>query len=149
MALVEVVARRDIRAEPDDVFDAIADYEGVHRGLLPEQFTGYEVREGGDGEGTVLYVKLHATKKRVRECLFEVTEPEDNTLVETDRNSDLVTTYTVEPAEGADGSARVTIHSAWQGATGVGGFFERRFAPRVLTGIYDQILANLATELEK
>ncbi|MDT0442376.1 SRPBCC family protein [Streptomyces johnsoniae] len=146
MALVEVVARRDIKAEPDDVFDAIADYQEVHPKLLPEQFTDFEVREGGDGEGTVIFFRLHATAKRVRECLLEVTEPEDRKLVESDRNSTLVTTWTV----GAEnGGSRVTIHTAWQGVGGVGGVFERIFAPRALSGIYAQILANLAAEMEK
>ncbi|RBM20837.1 SRPBCC family protein [Streptomyces sp. PT12] len=150
MALVEVVARRDIKAEPDDVLDAIADYKEVHPRLLPEQFTEYEVRKGGDGEGTVLYFKLQATSRRVRECLLDVTEPRDDTLVETDRNSTLVTTWTVVPvAEGGTGQARVTIQTTWEGAGGVGGFFERLFAPRALRSIYDQILANLATETEK
>ncbi|RKN03859.1 SRPBCC family protein [Streptomyces radicis] len=150
MALVEVVARRDIKAEPDDVLDAIADYKEVHPKLLPEQFTDYEVREGGDGEGTVLYLKLQATSRRVRECLLDVTEPRDDTLVETDRNSTLVTTWTVVPvAEGGTGQARVTIQTTWEGAGGVGGFFERLFAPRALKAIYDQVLANLATETEK
>jgi uncharacterized protein YndB with AHSA1/START domain len=146
MALVEVVARREIKADPDAVFDAIADYREVHPRLLPEQFTDYEVREGGDGAGTVLSLKLHATAKRVRSCLLEITEPAKGTLVETDRNSTLVTTWTVA---GGPGASRVTVHSAWEGAGGIGGIFERIFAPRALSGIYDQILANLATETEK
>ncbi|MDT0345988.1 SRPBCC family protein [Streptomyces litchfieldiae] len=146
MSLVEIVARREIKAEPDDVFDALADYQEVHGRLLPEQFTDYEVREGGDGEGTVLFFRFHATKSRVRECLVDITEPEDRKLVETDRNSTLVTTWTVEPAGGA---SLATIHSAWEGAGGIGGVFERIFAPRALQKVYQQLLANLAAETEK
>ncbi|WP_326595667.1 SRPBCC family protein [Streptomyces sp. NBC_01803] len=150
MAQVEVVARRDITAKPDDVLDAIADYRQTHPRLLPEQFKDYEVREGGDGEGTVLFFRLHATSKRVRECLLDISEPADGTLVETDRNSTLVTTWTVAPGEGAEGArSRVTIRSTWEGAGGIGGVFERIFAPRALAGIYDQVLANLASEVEK
>ncbi|MGK5532625.1 SRPBCC family protein [Streptomyces sp. URMC 129] len=150
MAQVEVVARRDMAAKPDDVLDAIADYRQTHPRLLPEQFKDYEVREGGDGEGTVLFFRLHATSKRVRECLMDVTEPTDDTVVETDRNSTLVTTWTVVPGEGAEGArSRVTIRSTWQGAGGIGGVFERIFAPRALAAIYDQVLANLAAEVEK
>lgn len=147
MAQVEVVAQRDIAAEPDDVFDALADYQGVHRRVLPEQFTGYEVREGGDGEGTVLHLTLQATRWRVRELLLEVTEPDETTLKETDRNSTLVTGYTVVAAEG-NGGTRVTVRTTWEGAGGVAGFFERLFAPRALARIYQQILANLAAEME-
>lgn len=147
MAQVEVVTEREISAKPDDVFDAIADYEDVHRRLLPEQFTAYEIREGGDGEGTVLHVKLQATSRRVRECLLDVTEPGDGVLVETDRNSTLVTTWTVVPGQG-EGTARVTVRSEWEGAGGIRGVFERIFAPRALSGLYDRILANLAGEME-
>lgn len=148
MAQVEAVARRDIAAKPDDVLDALADYQDVHRRLLPEQFTAYEVREGGEGEGTVLYLKLQATSRRVRECLLDVTEPDDNTIVEADRNSSLVTTYHVVPGPGGEGSA-VTLRTTWDGASGVGGFFERLFAPRALSRIYEQLLANLAAEMAK
>ncbi|TDC09299.1 SRPBCC family protein [Streptomyces sp. 8K308] len=148
MALLETVTQRDIAAEPNDVFDAIADYQDVHPRLLTEHFSEYEVREGGDGEGTVLHVRFQATSRRVRQLLLEITEPEDNTLIEKDRNSTLVTTWKVTPGDGGAG-ARVTVRTTWQGAGGVGGFFERLFAPRALAGIYDRILANLATEMEK
>ncbi|MGP4115498.1 SRPBCC family protein, partial [Streptomyces sp. 4N509B] len=135
MAQIEVVAERDVAAEPNDVFDAIADYTEVHPRLLPEQFTDYEVREGGDGEGTVLFFRFHATSRRVREVLCDITEPAENELVETDRNSTLVTRYVVTPAP--NGGARVTIRTTWEGSGGVGGFFERLFAPRALSGVYE------------
>jgi hypothetical protein len=148
MAQVKAIAQREIAAEPGTVLNAIADYREAHRRLLPEEFTAYEVREGGKGAGTVLDLTLQATPKRVRDCLLDVTEPADGTLVETDRNSTLVTTWTVAPGP-EDGSALVTISSEWQGASGIGGFFERIFAPKGLASIYDKILANLATEVEK
>ncbi|UCM91121.1 SRPBCC family protein [Streptomyces marincola] len=144
MALVEVLARREIKAAPDDVLDAVADYREVHPRLLPEQFTDYEVREGGDGEGTVVFFRLHASAKRVRECLLDVTEPEDHKLVEADRNSTLVTTWTV--AESGGGTL-VTVHTAWEGAGGIGGVFEKIFAPRALSRIYERVLDNLAAEM--
>ncbi|MGW9367480.1 SRPBCC family protein, partial [Streptomyces albidoflavus] len=37
----------------------------------------------------------------------------------------------------------------WNGAGGIGGFFERTFAPKGLARIHDQTLAKLAAELEK
>ncbi|MGP3967447.1 SRPBCC family protein [Streptomyces sp. 6N223] len=148
MAQLEAVAEREIAAHPDDVFDAIADYREVHPRLLPERYTDFEVREGGDGQGTVLFYRFHATSRRVREMLLDVTEPGENVLVETDRNSTLVTRYTVT-AGSAEGAARVAIRTTWQGASGVGGFFERLFAPRALEGTHQQFLANLAAETEK
>ncbi|MDT0307897.1 SRPBCC family protein [Streptomyces sp. DSM 44917] len=146
MALVEAVARRDIEAGADAVYAALADYRETHGRLLPEQFTAYEVREGGEGAGTVVFLRLQATSKRVRECLLDVTEPGERTLVETDRNSTLTTTWTVR--ENGAGGARAEVRTTWQGAGGVGGVFERIFAPRGLAAIYDRLLANLAAELE-
>jgi hypothetical protein len=39
MAQVEVVARREIEADPDDVLDAVADYADTYRRLLLETDT--------------------------------------------------------------------------------------------------------------
>ncbi|MDJ1132701.1 SRPBCC family protein [Streptomyces iconiensis] len=148
MAQVEATTQREIAAEPDDVFDALADYNETRPKLLPEHFSEYEVREGGDGEGTVVHWKLQATSKRVRDCLLDVTEPSDGELVEKDRNSSMVTTWRVTPG-GGEKTARVTVTSVWNGAGGVGGFFERTFAPKGLARIYDEILTALAARTEK
>ncbi|EST38211.1 polyketide cyclase [Streptomycetaceae bacterium MP113-05] len=148
MAQVEAATQREIAAKPDDVFDALADYSGTRRKLLPEQFSEYEVREGGDGEGTLVHWKLQATSRRVRDCLLEVTEPADDELVEKDRNSSMVTTWKVTPG-GREGTARVVVRTVWNGAGGIGGFFERTFAPKGLARIHDATLANLAAETEK
>lgn len=142
MAQVEATTERIIAAGPEDVFDALADYSGTRRTLLPEQFSEYEVREGGDGEGTLVHWKLQATSKRVRDCLLEVSEPRDGELVEKDRNSTMVTTWTVTPS--GEGASRVVVTTTWNGAGGIGGFFEKTFAPKGLARIYDAELAKLA-----
>ncbi|WP_435231948.1 SRPBCC family protein [Streptomyces althioticus] len=147
MAQVEATTERIVAAEADTVFDALADYSGTRAKLLPEQFSEYEVREGGDGEGTLVHWKLQATSKRVRDCLLEVTEPTDGELVEKDRNSSMVTTWRVTPA--GEGRARVVVTSVWNGAGGIGGFFERTFAPKGLGRIYDAVLARLDAEVGK
>ena len=147
MAQVEATTERVVAAKPDDVFDALADYSGTRAKLLPEHFSEYEVREGGDGEGTLVHWKLQATSKRVRDCLLEVSEPTDGELVEKDRNSTMVTTWTVTPA--GEGKAKVVVQTAWTGAGGIGGFFERTFAPKGLGRIYDLVLERLAAEVEK
>lgn len=147
MAQVEATTQREIAADPDDVFDALADYSQVREKVLPGQYSEYEVREGGDGQGTLVHWKLQATSKRVRDCLLEVTEPKNRQLVETDRNSSMVTTWTVTPA--GTGKAAVTVSTVWNGAGGIGGFFEKTFAPKGLARIHDAFLANLASELEK
>ncbi|MGX9874836.1 SRPBCC family protein [Streptomyces cellulosae] len=147
MAQVEATTERIVAADADTVFDALADYSGTRAKLLPEQFSEYEVREGGDGEGTLVHWKLQATSKRVRDCLLEVTEPTDGELVEEDRNSSMVTTWRVTPA--GEGRARVVVTSVWNGAGGIGGFFERTFAPKGLARIYDAVLARLEAEVGK
>ncbi|MFF4312535.1 SRPBCC family protein [Streptomyces sp. NPDC001507] len=147
MAQVEATTERVVGADAETVFDAIADYSGTRAKLLPEHFSEYEVREGGDGEGTLVHWKLQATSKRVRDCLLQVSEPTDGELVEKDRNSSMVTTWRVTPA--GEGKSRVVVHTTWQGAGGIGGFFEKTFAPKGLGRIYDQVLDKLATEVEK
>ncbi|MBO0656461.1 MULTISPECIES: SRPBCC family protein [Streptomyces] len=146
MGQVEATTERIIAAGAEDVFDALADYSGTRAKLLPEHFSEYEVREGGDGEGTVVHWKLQATSKRVRDCLLEVSEPSTGQLVEKDRNSTMVTTWTVTPA--GEGSSKVVVTTTWTGATGIGGFFERTFAPKGLGRIYDAVLTRLAAEVE-
>ncbi|MFF6994876.1 SRPBCC family protein [Streptomyces sp. NPDC008313] len=147
MAQVEASTERVIAADAEKVFDALADYSGTRPNLLSEHFSEYEVREGGDGEGTVVHWKLQATSKRVRDCLLDVSEPTDGELVEKDRNSSMVTTWRVTPA--GEGSSRAVVTSVWNGAGGIGGFFERTFAPKGLGRIYDEVLAKLAAHVEK
>jgi uncharacterized protein YndB with AHSA1/START domain len=147
MALVEATTERIVEAEPARVYDALADYAGTRGQVLPGQFSEYEVQEGGKGAGTLVHWKLQATSKRVRDCLFDVTAPAGGQLVETDRNSSLVTTWTVAPA--GEGRSKVVVGTTWEGAGGVGGFFERTFAPKGLSRIYDEVLASLATHVEQ
>jgi hypothetical protein len=76
-----------------------------------------------------------------------VSEPTDGELVEKDRNSSMVTTWRVTPA--GEGRSRVVVTTTWKGAGGIGGFFEKTFAPKGLGRIYDAVLARLAAEVEK
>ncbi|MEU8844908.1 SRPBCC family protein [Streptomyces sp. NPDC048564] len=147
MAQVEATTERVVAADAEKVFDALADYSGTRQKLLPGHFSEYEVREGGDGEGTLVHWKLQATSKRVRDCLLEVSEPTDGELVEKDRNSSMVTTWRVTPA--GEGKSLVVVTTTWQGAGGIGGFFEKTFAPKGLGRIYDELLTKLAAEVEK
>jgi uncharacterized protein YndB with AHSA1/START domain len=146
MAQVEATTERIIAADAETVFDTLADYKDSRASLLPEQYSEYEVREGGDGEGTLVHWKLQATSKRVRDCLLEVTEPSDGRLVEKDRNSSMVTTWTVTPS--GEGRSKAVVTTVWDGAGGIGGFFERTFAPKGLARIHDQVLERLAARTE-
>jgi hypothetical protein len=42
-----------------------------------------------------------------------------------------------------DGASSVRISTTWDGARGIGGFFERTFAPRVMRAIYADELERL------
>jgi hypothetical protein len=144
MSQVVATAERVVRAPAEQVRAALADYEGTRRRILPEQFSDYRVESGGHGAGTRVHWRFAATSKRVREQLMVVTEPAD-TLVESDANSSMVTTWTVQPADG--GVSTVRVRTTWNGAGGIGGFFERTFAPKGLRRVYDSILERLDAEL--
>jgi uncharacterized protein YndB with AHSA1/START domain len=144
MGQVTATAEKTLKASPERVFEAIGDYTGVRSRMLTDHYSEYEVREGGQGAGSVVHWKLAATSKRVRDCLVSASVPDKSTLVERDANSSMVTTWTVSPA--GEGT-RVQITTTWSGASGIGGFFERTFAPKGLQRIYDEQLAKLESAL--
>ncbi|MDF9716959.1 SRPBCC family protein [Nocardioides sp. ChNu-153] len=143
MSRVTASAETTVAAPPEAVLAALADYRETRPAILTEHYTDYAVTEGGTGAGTVASWRLHATKKRVRHVVADV-ETTADTVVEKDRNSTLVTTFRVTPA--GDGSA-VVATTTWEGASGVGGFFERTFAPAGLKRIHGELLANLDARL--
>lgn len=138
----QVTARtsRAIDAPADRVRAALADYTTTRPAILTDAYRDYRVEAGGQGAGSRVHWTLQATRSRVRDQLVDVSEAGD-ALVERDANSSMVTTYRVTPA-GA--GAEVTVETTWNGASGVGGFFERTFAPKGLARIHDGVLANLA-----
>lgn len=145
MSQVVATAEGTVRAPVEQVLAALADYTGTRPRLLPEQFSDYRVESGGRGAGTRVHWRFAATSKRVRDQLMSVTQPGPDMLVESDANSSMVTTWTVQPADTAVTTVRV--HTTWNGAGGIGGFFERTFAPRGLRRVYDEILGRLDREL--
>jgi hypothetical protein len=129
----------DIAAAPDVVVAALADYSEVRPAILPSQYRDYAVISGGNGDGTVVHWILQATEKRQRDVKATVSVVPD-TVTEKDENSSMVTTYVV--AKAGSGS-RVTTTTTWTGAGGIGGFFEKTFAPRGLARIHDGVLSKL------
>jgi uncharacterized protein YndB with AHSA1/START domain len=142
MAQVTARTQRTIDAPAERVQAALSDYETVRPQILTENYGDYRVEAGGHGAGSRVHWTLQATKKRVRDQLVEVSEPTAGRIVESDTNSSMVTTWTVAPA-GAERST-VTVETTWNGAGGIGGFFERTFAPKGLQRIHDGVLSNLA-----
>jgi hypothetical protein len=107
---------------------------------LPPAFSDFEIESGGVGAGTITRFKITAGG-RTRAYRMRIHEPEPgHVLTESDTDSSLVTTWTVTPE---DGASRVEISTVWEGAGGIGGIFERLFAPRVMHGIYVDELERL------
>lgn len=88
--------------------------------------------------------KLQATKSRVRDVKVNV-DVAGHTLIERDANSTMVINWTVAPA--GPGSS-VTVKTSWQGAGGIGGFFEKTFARLGLRKIQGEVLENLKKQVE-
>ena len=140
MARIVVSADGMVDAPAETVYRYIADMREHHPRFLPPAFSDFRVESGGVGAGTVLHYKVTAGG-RTREFRTKVAEPEPGrVLTESDTNSSSVTTFTVSP-QGA--ASLVRISTSWDGAGGIGGVFERMFAPRVLRAIYADELKRL------
>src|SRR5919199_2047826 len=145
MGQVVATAERVVRAPADVVRAALADYTTTRPAVLPEQYSEYRVDAGGQGAGTRVHWRLQATSRRVREQDVVVTEGPDGALVESDANSSMVTSWTVHPADA--GASTVRARTTWNGAGGIGGFFERAFAPKGLQRVHTDLLTRLEREL--
>ena len=140
MATILVSAERTVDAPADAVYGYIADMREHHPQFLPSAFSDFQVESGGVGEGTVTRFTVTAGG-RTRQYRMKVAEPEPGrVLTESDTGSSLVTTTTVTPQ---GGRSLVRMSTTWQGAGGIGGFFERRFAPRAMRAIYADELERL------
>ncbi len=140
MARMQVSAERTVDALADTVYGYIADMREHHPHFLPPAFSDFQVESGGVGAGTVMRYKL-TVGGRTSEHRVTVAEPEPGrVLTESDPASNAVTTFSVVPEGGA---SRVQIHSAWDGAGGIGGALEWMFAPRMLRAIITDELGRL------
>jgi Polyketide cyclase / dehydrase and lipid transport len=139
MGTITVEREGPVGAPADLTYRLIAD-DAHHQQFLPDGISDFEVLEGGVGAGTRHRFKVTAGG-RARDYLMRVDEPQPGrVLTETDETSSLVTAFTVSPAGEA---CVVRIETQWNGAGGVGGFFERMFAPRVMRKMYADELAKL------
>ena len=143
MTELRAAATRSISAPPARVLEFLRDYSRRPE-ILPEQYRGYRVEEGGTGAGTVFIYTQH-TPGRSREFRLHVEESDDG-LVERDAESSFVSSWTVLPT--ATGSS-VMLEGAWEGAGGSGGLFERLFAPMALRRTYGQMLDKLAAQVQQ
>jgi uncharacterized membrane protein len=129
-----------VDAPADTVYRYIADMREHHPRFLPPAFSDFRVESGGVGAGTITRFKVTAGG-RTREYRMSVAEPEPGRiLTESDTGSSLVTTTTVSRQGDA---SLVQISTTWDGAGGIGGLFERMFAPKVMRAIYADELKRL------
>jgi hypothetical protein len=140
---VRASASKPINAAPEQVLGFLRDYRESRPRILPENYTAYRVEQGGEGTGTVVAYHF-AAGGRERDYRLEVHES-DGVISERDQLSSFVATWTVAPS--ADGSV-VTLEASWNGAGGIGGFFERLFAPLGLRRIFGEVLDRLAAAVQ-
>jgi hypothetical protein len=111
--------------------------------MLPPNYQDYALEQGGQGSGTVIRYRFQAAG-RARDYHMHVEETvRGQVLTERDTGSSLVTRWSVLSVAGGQKS-KVSVESDWEGGSGIGGFFERAFAPLGLRQIYRDILIALA-----
>src|SRR5947209_19791938 len=143
MATVTATATKAVDASPARVLEFLRDYREARPQIPTENYSAYRVEQGGEGNGTVIAYHF-AAGGRERDYRLRV-DDSDGTLRERDEFSSFVNTWKVAPA-GAGSS--VTVEASWQGAGGIGGFFERIFAPLGLRRIYGEVLERLAAAVQ-
>lgn len=140
----QVTASTTMKAPAERIFGMIADYREGHPRILPKRyFTSLEVEEGGRGAGTVIRFQMKVLGQ-TRAFRAAITEPvPGRVLTETDLDSGLTTTFSVEPLQAA-AHARVRITT--EGRTqkgGLAGRVERFLTTALLRRIYAEELILL------
>jgi Polyketide cyclase / dehydrase and lipid transport len=142
MARVTVHVERQVDAPPATVLAFLRDYRSGRPRILTDNYSEYRVEAGGEGAGTVVAYRF-AAGGRKRDYRLRVEEA-DGALHERDELSSFVGTWRVTP-NGA--GSQVALDAGWQGAGGIGGVFERTFAPIGLRRIFAEMLDKLAAAL--
>lgn len=137
-----VSATSAVAAPADVVYGILADYHDGHPRILPRSSFGeLTVESGGTGAGTIFRVQSRQATG-MKTFRMRVSEPQPGrVLVESDLDSDLVTTFTVDPADGGNG-CRVTIETRWTRG-GVLGWLERTLIPPLARPVFHQEIRNL------
>ena len=133
-----------IPARRERVYSLLANYRDGHPRILPKQFSGLVVEEGGIGSGTVIRFQMTLLgKKQIFHAA--VTEPEPGrVLVESYSNPEgTITTFIVD-AGNAPADSKVTISTEMPVRSGIVGSAEKMFATLLLQPIYWKELENLA-----
>lgn len=142
MGQIHAAEEATIPASAPTVYAILADYRSGHPHILPKRyFPKMTVEEGGIGAGTMIRVRTRVMGNE-REYRMRVSEPEPGrVLAESDTESDVVTTFTVDPA-GPD-SCRVRIETVYESRSGLLGRLEKLMTEPVLRRIYRAELDQL------
>jgi hypothetical protein len=133
MPLLHASAERTVPAPADEVFALLADYRDGHRRILPPDFSGLTVLQGGVGAGTEIRFALRLAG-RTQTVEASVDEPEPGrVLSESYQEKNAVTRFTVDPA---GDQSRVRIETSWEASRGLAGLLERLIAPRLFRNLY-------------
>ena len=145
MANIEFQASREMAVPARIVYSVIADYHKGHPAILPKPpFIDLVVEQGGTGAGTVIRMRMTMLGKE-SSMRAAVSEPEPGrVLLEKSLDSDLQTTFIVEPVAGQDAAehSRTTFHTIIR-VPGIAGLIQKWIVPRLLLPAYHQELANL------
>jgi hypothetical protein len=148
VAEFSVAALAMVDAEPERVRRSLADYREFRPAILTSHFSGYEVLEGGRGDGSRVRWTLNPgkwIKRRARE--WEITAQEvDGALVEHDTRSSTVMTWNVVPAP--DGRSAVKLTFTFEIPGGLGGMRARSRANK-LHHRYGETLFELRKRLAR
>jgi len=139
-----VTASAVIPARRERVYALIANYHEGHPRIVPKQFSGLVVEQGGIGAGTVIRFQMTVFGRK-QTFRAAVTEPEPGrVLVETDLDANgAVTTFTVDQGP-APADSRVTIFTELKVRSGFPGLIEKALSTLLLRPMYVKELENLA-----
>jgi len=139
-----VSASAIIPARSERVYSLISNYNDGHPRILPEQFTGLMVEQGGVGAGTIIRFQMSVFGRK-QTFRASITEPEPGrVLVETDLGTNgAITTFTINPGT-APADSHVTISTELPVRGGFMGKIERAMTTLLLRPIYVKELQNLA-----
>lgn len=139
-----ITASAVIPARRERVYALIANYHDGHPRIVPKQFSGLVVEQGGIGAGTVIRFRMSIFGRK-QTFRAAVTEPEPGrVLVETDLDANgAVTTFTVDQGP-APADTRVTISTELKVRSGFLGIIDKSLSTLLLRPMYLRELENLA-----
>jgi hypothetical protein len=148
MSEARVEVSKEMNFPPASIYAVLVDYQRHHPNILPRQyFTDLEVVAGGQGAGTQVQVRMRVMGVE-REFLMTIAEPEPGrVLTETDDESGVVTSFTVEPVKDGQ-TSRVTIASRFTTGPGLAGLMEKVGTQTITRRIYKEELELLERYLK-